>query len=1135
MRRSAMLAIATTIAVLAAIVPGSAVAATPSPAWTISVVPYPTAFEAGTSGGSAFDSNGPAYLIQAYNVGAAATSGPFELTDSLPAGLLPVLGFPPSGAYGPQEDETVGVHAMSCSAVGRKVTCKGGGEGPVGPGEGVSVILPIEVRAEAAEKSKATGGFLTDEVAIKGGGASEIRTAQATPVVEEGARQSPFGFLPQPAGLHGETTEADGSPATQAGSHPYAMTVAGLNLVTSPDEALTLLASGGGLRDATVALPKGTVIDPTATPKCRESELETELPSQSNACPDASQVGTIALTLSITPGFGNGPISHPVYNMVPPPGAPAELGFEVIAGVYVHFLGSVSSDGIFTLTASSKDVLAKAAIGGVRTTLWGIPSEESHDRQRGNCLYKPLLPGCAVPRTDRSFVTLPSSCGGPLTTKVELDSWLGEESRGSYVSTDLAGNSVGIEGCNALEFIPTITARPTTDQPESPSGLEFDLEQSQHEKAEELSTADLKNTTVTLPEGLVLNPSAAGGLEPCSSAQVGYDPAASQAQGAVRFHEEPAHCPDASKLGTAEVITPLIEHALKGSVYLAKPFDNPFGSLLGLYIVVEDEETGIIAKLAGRVTPDPGSGQLTTTFEESPELPLTDVKLDLFDGPRAALTTPLACGTHVTTSSLIPWSTPEGADAHPTSSFTTGGSCSGSETQAPKTVSFTAGTESPLSGSYSPFVLHLSRPDGSQHITGIETTLPEGLLGKLTGTSYCPESGIAQAISREHPEHGKLEQSSPSCPSSSEVGTVNVTAGSGISPVPVSGHAYLAGPYKGAPLSLVVIVPAVTGPFDLGTVVDRVALNVGEYDARIHAVSDPLPTIREGIPLDVRSIELKLSRSQFTLNPTSCEAKAIEGSVSTQAGQSASLNNRFQVGECGRLAFKPKLQISLKGETKRAGHPALKAVVTYPKKGVYANIARAQVNLPHAEFLDQANLNKVCKQAELKAGSCPKKAIYGKVKAWSPLLEKPLEGNVYLGVGFGYKLPALVAELNGQIRVLLKGKVDTGPNHGIRNTFEAVPDAPVSRFVIELKGGKKYGLFENSENLCVAPQKAIARFTAQNGKILHTKPLVANQCGKDTEGKHKKGANGNVHKKGKKSGNKGKKSPGKKSDGKKKH
>jgi hypothetical protein len=295
----------------------------------------------------------------------------------------------------------------------------------------------------------------------------------------------------------------------------------------------------------------------------------------------------------------------------------------------------------------------------------------------------------------------------------------------------------------------------------------------------------------------------------------------------------------------------------------------------------------------------------------------------------------------------------------------------------------------------------------------------------------------------------------------------------------------------------------VAGPFDLGIVVDRVALNVDQYTAQIHAVADPLPTIREGIPLDVRSIELKLDRPSFTLNPTSCEVKAIDGTVSTQAGQSASLNNRFQVGECGRLAFKPKLALELKGATKRTGLPAVKATVTYPKGGSYANIARAQVALPHSEFLEQGNLNSTCTKPVVQAGNCPASTIYGKAKAWTPLLEKPLEGPVFLVGGYGYKLPALVAELNGQIRFLLVGKVDTVKGGGIRTTFEAVPDAPVEKFALELKGGKKYGLLINSEDICQKKQVAQASFTAQNGKTLRLKRTISNSCTRGSKGKKK--------------------------------
>jgi hypothetical protein len=1110
MRSRAIVAIAMAIA-MAAVMPGTAGAVTPGAAWTINTIPYPSTFESG----SAYDSTevGPAYLIQAYNAGAKSTNGTFKLTDNLPVGLLPAPGFPPHGLYGPQQNEIVGIHSMTCTTAVRKVTCTGGGEGPVGPGEGVSVIVPVEVQANAGKAAAASGGFLNNSALIEGGEAAAVSTSQPTRVVGNGGSlQSPFGLLPQPAGFHGETTQADGSPASQAGSHPYSMTIGGLSLTTNPNDVATLLPGGGGLQEATVTLPKGTVIDPAAVPKCKESELESGL----NGCPDASQVGTVSLTVSVSTGFGDGPTTHPVYDLVPSPGSPAEIGFEVIEGVYVHLIGAVSSDGTFTLAAKSKDVLARVAIGGVRTTLWGVPSEEAHDRQRGACIIQSTFPGCEVPRTDRPFMTLPSSCGGPLTTTIAARSWLGETIQGSYLSSDLAGSPVGVAGCNALEFSPEIQARPTTDQGDSPAGLEFAIRVPQHKNAGELATANLRDATVTLPVGMAVNPSAGNGLEGCSAAQIGLSSAVGA--GPVRFVEGPAHCPDAAKLGTAEVTSPVLvdepttgtqlPHVLKGSVYLAKPFDNPFDSLLGLYIVIEDEASGVIAKLAGQVVTDPTTGQVTATFAENPELPVEEVKLSLFGGSRGSITTPLTCGTHTTASTLVPWSAPEGATVDATSSFQTSGSCSPSEAQAPKSYGFEAGTVSPLSGSYSPFVLKLTRPDGSQRLTDLDLTLPPGLTGKLVGIPYCPEAGIARAQARSNPEEGKLEQADPSCPAASEVGTVTVGAGSGPSPLYVTGHAYLAGPYKGAPLSMVIITPAVAGPFDLGVVVVRAALQINLETAQIHAVSDPLPTILDGIPLDVRSIALNLDRSGFTLNPTSCEAKSIEGEVATLAGQSASLTNRFQVGECGRLGFQPKIAISLKGGTRRAGHPALKAVVSYPKGRSYANIARAQVSLPHSEFLDQGNIGKACTKPVLVAGACPAKSIYGKVKAWTPLLEKPLEGPVYLVGGYGYKLPALVAELNGQIRFLLVGKVDTGTNKGIRNTFEAAPDAPVEKFVFELKGGKKYGLLENSEDICKKKQVAGAVFTAQNGKTLDLSPQIANSCGKGKKdsGKKKNGA-----------------------------
>jgi hypothetical protein len=1072
------------LVVIGAVAAPAAASAAPTPAWQVIVTAYPTHFAPGTT---ANREEGPGYVVLAKNIGAAPTGGEFTVVDQVPSPLTVVQQpeIRPHGYYGDSQNPP----ELACGVVGNTVTCSS--SGTVYPGHQVETFIPVAVPAAAPAS-------VHDEASIEGGGAAERIASVDTQVTSTPAT---FGFLENRAGAYGTAIGEDGAVATQAGSHPYQLEI-GMNFndVAPKEPGDTLRVPNAGLKTISGELPEGAVVDPTAVPKCTETQLESE-----SGCPEATQIGTVRLSTSLAngnPGAG----FFPLYNMVAPPGHPSSFAFEVLQIAYVHLLGRVRSNGDYGLSADVTQIPSKIGILGDEITLWGDPSDPSHDQARGERCASHGLTDCPTPPPlSKPFLTMPSSCpAAPGETLLKAASWDGPAAEKAYPRTGPAGEAASVDGCNHVQFEPTISSQATTNVGDSPSGLDFTLHQPQNEAMHGLATANLKNVRVTLPAGMALNPSAAGGLAACDPGQIGLTTPVGQAP-PVHFTEASQTCPDAAKLGSVQVSTPLLDHPLAGSIYLAKPFENPFGSLLAIYLALEDEQTGIVAKLAGKVIPDPDTGQLTATFEESPELPLENVELHFFNGVRGALTTPLVCGGHETTSTLTPWTTPEGVDASPADSFQTQVGCASSEGAAPKTSSFTVGTASPLSGAYSPFVLRLARPDGSQHITGIQTTLPEGLLGKLAGVSYCSEAGIAQAISREHPEQGKAEIASPSCPSSSEVGTVNVTAGSGISPVPVSGHAYLAGPYKGAPLSLVVIVPAVTGPFDLGTVVDRVALNVGEYDARIHAVADPLPTIREGIPLDVRSIELKLDRPSFTLNPTSCEAMAIEGSVSTQTGQSAPLRNSFQVGECGRLGFKPKVAISLKGPTKRTGLPALKATVTYPQGGAYANIARAQVSLPHSEFLEQDNLNKTCTKPVLAAHACPASSVYGKAKAWSPLLAEPLEGPVYLVGGYGYKLPAMVAELDGQIRVLLVGKVDTGKNGGIRNTFETVPDAPVEKFVLELKGGKKYGLLINSENICKKKQVAQASFTAQNGKTLTLSPTIANSCkGGDKKSKGKK-------------------------------
>jgi hypothetical protein len=534
--------------------------------------------------------------------------------------------------------------------------------------------------------------------------------------------------------------------------------------------------------------------------------------------------------------------------------------------------------------------------------------------------------------------------------------------------------------------------------------------------------------------------------------------------------------------------------------------------LVAIYAVVEDPTTGIIIKLPGVVKTDPMTGRVTTTFEENPQQPFNDFHLDFFEGAHASLQTPATCGQYETTSDMTPWTSPEGQDTFPEDSFEVSqaaggsGSCPTSEAAMPDTLAFNAGTLSIQAGAYAPLVFKASRPDGSQRQKSLETTLPPGLVGKLAGIPYCPEAGVAQAEGRSKPGEGELEQSHPSCPSASEVGTVDVGAGAGPDPVYAQGHAYLTGPYKGAPLSLAIITPAIAGPFDLGTVVVRVALYINSETAQIHAVSDPLPQILGGIPLDVRSVALKAERPNFTLNPTSCNPMSINGTAVSSLGKSAALTSPFQVGECSKLGFRPKLKLKLKGGTARNQNPAFSASLTMPSGD--ANIAAAQVSLPHSEFLDQGHIKTICTRVQFAEGTdpgekCPAASIYGYATAVSPLLEKPVEGPVYLRSS-SHALPDLVAALNGQIDVDLDGRVDTDKQKGFRNTFEVVPDAPVSSFTLTMRGGKK-GLLVNSENICSKSQKAVVAFTAQNGKVDDYQAPIGNSCKK---GKTRKGHGG---------------------------
>jgi hypothetical protein len=871
-----------------------------------------------------------------------------------------------------------------------------------------------------------------------------------------------------------------GEPDSAAGSHPYELVT---RITLASGEVKGAAGAAALVKDVVAELPPGLVGNPTAVEQCPVRFVEEK------KCSGDSQVGVLKIQSA---GNQLNFFNSQIFNVAPPKGRPARFSGLINASTNAYIDAGVRTGEDYGIEAGSFNVPTLSNPFAFEIRLWGVPADSGHDAARvcGGKIGCSVTPGTP----EKPFLRNPTRCAGPLQARVKVDSY---ELPGTFFTKEF--EMPAITGCNQLEFEPELEARPTNNVADSPTGLHVDLHIPQNEDPEGVSTPDLREAVVKLPPGLTLNPSSAAGLEGCTPAQIGL----TTPVGTTPIHTTaaPATCPDGAKIGTVEVDTPLLGHPLSGAVYVATPYDNPFNSLLAIYIAVDDAESGVVIKLAGHVEVGP-EGQLTTTFSDNPQLPFEHFRLDFFGGDRAALKTPEVCGTYATTSTLTPWSAPESgppatpSDSYSISSAPGGGSCPTSAGQLPNSPSFEAGTESPLAGAFSPFVMRLKREDGSQRFGSVTVTPPPGLVGKLAGIPYCPDSALAAAASRT----GKEEQSSPSCPAASEVGTVNVGAGAGPSPYYVQGRAYLAGPYKGAPLSLAIVTPAVAGPYDLGAVVVRSALEVEPYTAQITVRSDPIPSELKGIPLDVRSIAVKIGRPQFTLNPTNCEAMSVGATETSTLGSTAQLGNRFQVGECGNLGFKPKLSFSLKGATKRTGHPAVTAWLQMPAGG--ANIARAQVSLPATQLLDQGNLDKVCTQPDIRAGTCPARSLYGYAKAWSPLLDQPLEGPVFLGVGYGHELPDLVAELNGQIRVLVHGRVDTNKARGIRNTFEVVPDAPVSKFMIRLKGGKKYGLIENSTSLCKKTRRVSARFVAQNGKVSVLHPKIATSC-KSHKKRHK--------------------------------
>jgi hypothetical protein len=894
----------------------------------------------------------------------------------------------------------------------------------------------------------------------------------------------------------------------QAGAHPYELvttvtfseTTLFSHCVSSKCETLKIFGeetehvndTGLNTKDIKVDLPPGLLGNPSTMPKCNRYLV------QIGECPADTQVGMIEV-------FGDYPIHgqsevvpllgeeekqtcvtyycEPLYILEPSENAPAEFAGWIAgqAPAWVPFHVRTGSD--YGVSADSINI---SSLGGgirqVRARVWGVPASPAHEAER-ECTQnqKKLKQPCPDSEPEKSLLINPTACNGPLTVTASADSW---QEPGQYVkqTTELPG----FTGCGKLKFEPTLEAQPqpttsVADQPttsvaDSPSGLNMDLRVPQDvnkqgfEEPGTLATADLKDAKVVLPAGMVVDPSSADGLAACSEAQIGYLPQRSAEVGRPQFTPDAAQCPDASKIGSVEVDSSLVDHPLPGAVYVAAQGANPFKSLLALYVTVYDAQTGVVIKLPGKVTLDPVTGQLTTTVDEDPQLPFNDFKLDLFSGPRASLTTPLVCGSYAISTDLVPWSSPEGVDAMPSSlPFTVtgpgGSACVSSEAQAPNSPGFEAGTASPIAASYSPFVLHLKREDGSQRFNGLNVTLPPGLTGKIAGLEECPQAAIKAAQARSHEGEGAGELAHPSCPAGSEVGVVHVGAGSG-APDYVTGRAYFAGPYKGAPFSLVIVTPAVAGPFDLGTVVVRAALYIDPSTAQVTVRSDPFPTILDGIPLDIRSVNVEVNRREFTLNPTSCSVMSVTGQESSTAGQTAALSDRFQAGGCTTLPFHPVFGASTNGVTSRKEGASLR--VNVASSMGQANIAKVHVTLPKQLPSRLDTLKLACPEGVFAANpaSCPAGSAVGRAVARTPILSGPLTGPAYIVSHGGAAFPDLEVVLQGEgVTIILDGK--TNIQNGItESSFESVPDAPVSSFELNLPEGPHSILAAPGGGLC---------------------------------------------------------------------
>ncbi len=1025
-------------------------------------------------------------LIVATDLGDApidASAAPVHIRDVLPPGLTATSITGPSCSLATLECEFKGTIAPY---------------GEIVEAIGVSVNEPL-----------GTVVRLPQTVTVEGG---QTPTLTRTLTVPVSGSPTQYGL----SGFEAQLFSEDGTPAAQAGSHPFQFTTT-VSVNRSDSGELVALP-----KDFAFHLPPGLLGNPSAAKQCTMSDFFS-IVEEANLCSAETVVGVA--TVEISEPKINAPLvvlTVPIFNLVPAQGEPARLGFEAAGKVPIVLDTSVRSGRDYGVDVTVKNATQTAGLFASQASIWGIPGDPSHDASRGwECVSggsfasqvgKPCPTDPKLPQNP--FLTLPTSCASvpaaePISFPMTTDSWAnpGTLVGSQYTWADEAGNPLGFAGCPQLPFAPSIDVKPVEHTASTPSGMSVDVHVPQIglSEAEGLAEADIRDTTVTLPAGVQLSPSAANGLVGCSESEVGFEgfEAASHMQ---QFSTAEAQCPEASKLGVVHVKTPLLPNELEGALYLADPAPNgeagknPFGSLVALYLIAKDPVSGVLVKLAGEGVLDEGSLRVATSFRDAPQVPFEDLKVDLFGGPRASLSTPATCGPYASDATFTPWSgTGPLAVQAPGEDFQVSSGIGGSACPAGAlgfAPGFSAFSTNPQAGAYTGFQLELTRPDGDQALSGLQMHLPPGIAAMLSSVELCSEAQAAASA----------------CPQDSEVGHATAIAGLGSEPIiQEGGRVFITGPYGGAPFGLEIVTPAKAGPFDLGFVTVRSKLYIDPNNASVTILSDPLPTQIRGIPLQLKRVLVSVDRPNFQFNPTSCAPMSIAGTLSGSGGASVPVSQRFQVGGCQSLPFGPKLSASAAGHASKANGTTF--TVTVQSQGLgQANIAKVALALPKQLPSRLSTIQKACPEASFNANpaSCSPESVIGNATIHTPVLKNPLSGPAYLVSHGNAAFPDVEFLLQGEgVMLILDGKTDI--KAGITySRFEAAPDAPFSTFETTLPAGPHGALTANvpqSANFSLCGQKLQmpTEITAQNGaKITTTTNVAVTGCGQVLANKAKK-------------------------------